>query len=76
MISPESLKLLQTIKTSPYGKALQEYLDEQYNIINDVKACKSFDEVLGRKYALEAMEKLFGFMQEKKTVIKSNNVYE
>lgn len=76
MISPDNLKLLQTIKTSPYGKALQEYLDEQYDIINDVTVCKSFDEVLGRKYALEALERLFSFMTEKKTVIKVGNVYE
>ena len=76
MISDTSKQLLNTIKTSPYGKALQEYLDEAYDNINDVTVCKSFDEVLGRKYALQELDRLFSFMAEKKTVVKVTNLYE
>lgn len=76
-ISETSKKLLNEIKNSPFGNALQEYLDEEYNIINDVTKCKDWEDTVGRRYALEALERLFSFMSRPKVEIrKSGGKYE
>ena len=76
MISENSKKLLKEISSSTYGKALLEYLDEEYVIINDVKSCKTVEEMKGRQLALQTLDKLFSFMKEIKVEIKSKNQYE
>lgn len=73
MISPENIKLLQGIRTSPYGNALQAFLDEQYDIINDVKSCKDWEDTLARKHTIDVLEKLFAFMSKPKIVIVGEN---
>ena len=61
------------MKTTQYGEALQAFLDEQYTIINDVTACKSWEDTQARKYALEVIERLFAFMSKPKTIVLGEN---
>jgi hypothetical protein len=75
MISNEAKELLKNLKNTPYGRALQEYLDDEYDRINDVQACNSWEEVLGRKHTLATIEKLFSFMAMAKTEARQKNQY-
>lgn len=63
-MKPESKKLLEELPRTTYGKALQEYLDEEVAKIDTVKGAKglSHDQLVGREIALEIVEKLFYFM--------------
>lgn len=75
MISNESKQILSNIKNSPYGKALQDYLDGEYDIINNIQTCENWDDVMGRKRTLATLEKLFSFMSTDKVVDKQKNQY-
>lgn len=74
-MTERSRKILADLKTSQFGVALQEYLDEQFEIINDVQACESWDDVLGRKRTLRTIESLFSFMKSPRTEEKIKNEY-
>ena len=75
-MTEQGKKLLKELPQSLYGKALQEFLDEEYDIINNVQSCKTIEELKGRQLALETLEKLFSFMKEIKIEIKNKNQYE
>ena len=77
MIKPETTKILQSLGISQYGNALQEFLDEQYKIVNDVKACTSWEDTLARKHTVEVLDKLFAFMNKPKPEkVGENRKYE
>lgn len=76
MLKPQIKEILESVNVTPFGRALQEYLDEQYEIINDVQACTSWEDTLGRKHAIKVLENLFAFMRVKNVHIKSGNKYE
>ena len=65
MIKQESKELLEGLRLTNYGKALKELLDEKYSEIGDIKTCNSWEEVVGRKYALKLIDEIFYFMKEK-----------
>jgi len=75
MIKPETRQLLEEMGKSRYGIALQEFLDEEFDLINDIQTCQNFEEMLGRQKALATLERLFGFMRERKTSTKEKNPY-
>lgn len=75
MIKPETIKLLSELNNTPYGKALQDFLDEEYMKINDVANCTSWEDTIGRKKALETLERLFSFMAKKQVVASGRTQY-
>jgi hypothetical protein len=75
MIDPRNKELLQQLATSAHGKALQAYLKEKYEIINDVTTCTSWEHTVGKQLALGVLKDIFSFLEEKKTVDKTPNQY-
>jgi hypothetical protein len=71
----EYVKLLQEMSKTPYGKALQAFLDEEFDKLNDVQSCKDWEDVRGRQHALKTLEGLFRFMTTKDTSDKPKNQY-
>jgi hypothetical protein len=76
MIKSETKKLLEELGRNQYGKALREFLNEKREEINDIRSSKSWEETLGRGFALELIDTLFVFMTEKKEVSRNKNNYE
>jgi len=76
MISVDQKKILEQLGSSMYGKVLREYLEEKIKELNDVRTLNSWDEALGRKYAITLIRDLFGIIEEKKETTKQNNPYE
>jgi len=76
IISSQIQEKLKQIKESPQGFALIEYLNQAKREMNDVKSMQSWEEVLGRKFALKVIDDLFVFMEDKKVDIKNKNQYE
>jgi hypothetical protein len=75
MIAPQYKEVLDMLYQTPQGKALREYLEEERKKIDTVKDVTSLEEVLGRKHALELIDKIFGFLKEKKIDSPSRNQY-
>lgn len=68
-------ELLQELGKSPLGNALRDFLDEQKKTIGNVKTTQSWEETLGRKFALKLIEDLFSFMDTPKVDKKEKNQY-
>ena len=66
---------LKQIKESPQGHALVSYLEQAKQEMNNIKSIESWEEVLGRKFALKVIDDLFIFMEDKKVEVKSKNQY-
>lgn len=62
---PSNKQLLQEMKQTNYGRALQELLDEKYEELSNVKNCKSWDDTLGRQHAVRILDDIFSFMRDK-----------
>ncbi len=75
MISPEKAELLKSIKQTPYGKVLEEYLLEKFDEIGNILDSKSWEETQGRKFALILLKDLFAFLEPKKPSEKKKNQY-
>lgn len=71
----EEKKLLQDLGRTSYGKVLKSYLDEELSLLKDLQTIDSWEEAKGRQYAEKIIKKLFSFMEEKKTGVKSKNPY-
>ncbi len=65
-IKPETKELLEQMAKTQYGRALMEFLDENYSEIGNIMETKSWEETLGRQFALNVLKDLFYFMEEKK----------
>jgi hypothetical protein len=77
MLQPNTVKLLEELKNTQYGKALKEFLDENMKEVGDITQIKSWEEAQGRLFALKVLENLFSFIVEKKiTKDKPTNQYE
>lgn len=63
MIAPETKRLLSEITTTPHGRALVEYLETAFEELNDVRECKSWEETLGRQFAMEYLKDLFSILK-------------
>lgn len=66
MISPDDHELLRQLSRTPYGRALRHYLDEKYAEIGNISTTKSWDETLGRQFALKFLQELFALMEDEK----------
>jgi len=75
MLTKQYRDILDGIKTTQYGRALQEFLEDEKSKLNNVKTLESWDEALGRKYAVEIIDKMFAFVLEKKADDTSRNQY-
>jgi len=75
MITPQYREILNGISTTQYGRALQEYLEEELNKIDTVVGVKSLEEVIGRQHAVDLIKKIFAFTKEQKVDTKSKNQY-
>jgi hypothetical protein len=64
-MTQENKQILQGLKQTNYGKALQELLDEKYTELNNVKSCLSWEDTLGRAHALKILDDIFSFMRDK-----------
>lgn len=62
MITPEQKKRLTELPKTPYGIALQAFLDDKYKEIGNILESKSWEETLGRKFALQLLKDLFAIM--------------
>lgn len=69
-MTDEQRKILEGMRLTNHGQALQAVLKEKRDELNNVTTCKSWEETLGRKYAVELIDDIFSFMREK--VVTSN----
>jgi hypothetical protein len=76
MIRPEVKEILGSINGTPFGRALQEFLDDQFEELNDVQACTSWEDTVGRQHAIKILENLFSFMNAKRITNQKQNTYE
>lgn len=65
MLSPEKRAILAELSKSAQGEVLREYLDEQMNELNDTRKCESWEDTLGRKHAIELIQGVFSFLEDK-----------
>ena len=72
----ETKQILESVNATPFGKALQEFLDDQFEELNNVQACKSWEDTLGRQHAIAIIEKLFSFMKPNNSANKVQRTYE
>lgn len=75
ILKQENHELLEHMAKTPYGTALKEYLEAALRDIKDISTAQTWEETLGRKFAVKLVEDLFSFMKEKKIVDKSKNQY-
>ena len=61
---------------SQYGKALEVFLKEELDNIDDISSCKTLKEMEGRQFAIKLINKLFSFMQARNTTESVKNQYE
>lgn len=71
----ERQEILQELGKTNYGIALKEYLNESITDMSDLSKLESWDETLGKKYAVEIIKKLFSFMETKESQQKSKTKY-
>lgn len=75
MIDPKIKETLDQLATSHFGTALGVYLTEAKKELNDVTMCESWDDTLGRKKAVQILDKIFGFLKEKEIPQTKKNNY-
>ena len=63
MIDPKIREVLNGINATPYGRALQEYLEDEIKELSDLEKLTSWEETLGNKKAIQTLKKLFMFMK-------------
>lgn len=64
-MNPEHKKLLEELSRTSYGRALSELLNRELAELKDVKNATSWEDTLGRKHAVEILERILYFMEEK-----------
>jgi len=69
------IQKLQELGKSFHGQILKDYLNEKRKSINDLKSCKTWEEAQGKKVALDLIDELFSFMEEKEKSAKSKTLY-
>lgn len=66
MIIPnETNDTLKELANTHYGVALRDFLNQAIDEIGDIRKTESWEETQGRKFALQVIEDLFGFLQIK-----------
>lgn len=75
MISQEQKRQLEQLKLTQGGQALQVYLKDKLETIGDISTVTSWEDTLGRKYAVDLIKDLFYMMEENETTTKQKNKY-
>jgi hypothetical protein len=76
MLKQETRGLLEELSRSMHGKALRDFLQDRKETIGDIKLCTSWEQTVGRQFALELIDEIFKFLEEKKQVDKIPNQYQ
>ena len=76
MISPEEKKILSEMSKSQYGIILKRYFAEELENLSDITQTKSWEETLGKQFAVGVIKRLISFMEEKKAIEQKKNQYE
>jgi len=75
MIKDKQQALLHELPKTPHGQALKEFLDEKLLEIRDVMGSESWEETLGRKFAVTLIQDLFAFMELEKSKPRPKTQY-
>ena len=75
MATPETKQLLIELGKSPFGRPLRDYLNEKLTDLDSVSDCKTWEETLGRKHAVELIKNLFVVIEDKRIETKTKNQY-
>ena len=67
--------MLNELPNTAHGQALGLYLREKYEEMNSVENCKTWEETLGKQYAIKLLKEMFKFMKPDTIIIKSKNPY-
>jgi len=73
MIDPKVKEILEGVNSTPYGRALKEFFEDEIREHSDLEKIESWDQTLGRKYYVKTLRKLMTLMkmESPKTVHKS-----
>lgn len=58
MISQQHRDALKSMAKTNFGIALKAYIDDELIALNDVEACTSWEDTLGRRHAQRSLKKL------------------
>lgn len=61
----ERKKMLSELSRTAHGTALREYLKERVDAIGDITQLNSWEEAVGRKFALILVKEIFNFLEDK-----------
>lgn len=75
MLLPEQRELLKQLSRTMHGQALKAFLEEQYKIIGDITSCTSWEQTIGRQFAIGVLKDIFSFLEEKNETQKTPNQY-
>lgn len=76
MISKEQKKILEELGRSHFGRVLREYLEEKSKEIGDIRRAASWEDTLGRRYALDLIRDLFSVMEEREVTQRMGSDYK
>ena len=68
-------QLLNELPNTAHGQALGVYLHDQYDKMNDVNLCTSWEDTRGRQIAIKMLEDIFKFMKPDTIITKTKNPY-
>lgn len=63
MIDPKVKEILEGVNSTPYGRALKEFFEDEIREHSDLEKIESWDETLGRKYYVKTLRKLMTLMK-------------
>lgn len=66
---------LKQMSKTIYGQALISYLDQARKELDSVSKTRTFDELLGKQYAIKVIDDLFVFMGDREVSTKPKNQY-
>jgi DNA-binding transcriptional regulator GbsR (MarR family) len=64
-------QILENLAKNRQGEALLDWITEEIQNLSDVEKFKTWDETLGKQYAVKLLRKLFKFLEKKKKPISS-----
>ena len=75
IIQKEVEDILKQIPGTLYGQAINAYLTQARDELDSVTKITTFEELLGKQYAIKVIDELFKFMDNKKVETKNKNQY-
>lgn len=61
-MTPNEKKMLTELSSIPHGIVLRALIDKKMNFLRDVTLAKTWDETLGRQYAVKVLEDIISYM--------------